>query len=510
MVIRLLIVWLISVHSCLLLSQDVVTSPDQVRQVPTWKPPIYANQSALGYGPGAFSVPPDMEERLTFWVDIYSKYTTRQGVIHDSRNLNIIYEPIRFDEIIGYSELNEFQKQRVQEKYIQSKKNIIRDRLLKLQTLLDSIEVYPEPLETTSAFKDLTAEDLRIWKLFESVPGPYKFKLAAEKNRLRFQLGQKDRFEKAIFESHLFLERIEAIFIDYGLPLELTRLPYVESSFNLLARSRVGASGIWQLMRGAALSYLKISQFIDERNDPIKATHAAAKILAANYRSLESWPLAVTAYNHGLYGMIRLTRQLQSRDLSEIIKHNKKMTFGFASENFYASFLAALEVEKNADKYFKNLQLRPKLDLVEVTLARQLPWDQLIKWFEGDPQKAMMANPHVNSSVRQGTHPLPAGTKIYCPRSSEEQIFAYMKQGTRLSKSQPATPSLPISTASASELQDLTNLTQNLSFHRVQRGESLTSIANLYGTSIQFIMKLNDIADPHKIMVNQRLKIPGG
>jgi membrane-bound lytic murein transglycosylase D len=108
---------------------------------------------------------------------------------------------------------------------------------------------------------------------------------AAHRKRLRFQLGQKDRFLDGLYQSGRFLSFMEDIFKKEGMPLELTRLPFVESSFNIRARSKVGASGIWQFMRSTARLFIKLSPAIDERNDPLRATEAAARLLRYNFES---------------------------------------------------------------------------------------------------------------------------------------------------------------------------------------------------------------------------------
>ena len=82
-------------------------------------------------------------------------------------------------------------------------------------------------------------------------------------------------------------------------------LPHVESSFNAAAYSKVGAAGLWQFMRSTGRRYMRVDDAVDERLDPYRSTEAAAQLLAYNYRVLGSWPLALTAYNHGAAGMRR-------------------------------------------------------------------------------------------------------------------------------------------------------------------------------------------------------------
>ena len=101
------------------------------------------------------------------------------------------------------------------------------------------------------------------------------------------------------------MKEIKRIFKEVGVPEELSVLPHVESSFQLQAYSSAGAAGIWQFTRSTGRLYMKVGYEVDERRDPIVAAYAAAKLLKHNYKQLKSWPLAITAYNHGVNGMKR-------------------------------------------------------------------------------------------------------------------------------------------------------------------------------------------------------------
>ena len=85
----------------------------------------------------------------------------------------------------------------------------------------------------------------------------------------------------------------------HGVPEEIAALPHVESSFNPEAYSKVGAAGLWQFMPSTAKRFMRVDGIVDERLDPYSATEAAANLMLYNYRLLGSWPLTVTAYNHG-------------------------------------------------------------------------------------------------------------------------------------------------------------------------------------------------------------------
>ena len=258
-----------------------------------WSKPNFAEQTgALGYAEGVFSAPPEMQKRFEFWKDIYTRYTSEQGLIHDSKYLHLIYHEVDFRPIANDPNLSVMQKFLAKKRLVQTAKKEAAQLLHKLQKYDSQKEKKPE---------DLSAAELELYQKFESIEGRQKFVDASREGRMRFQLGQRDRIELGVFYSGRYLKKMEQIFRDEGMPAELTRLPFVESSFNIYARSKVGASGIWQFVPRTGRAYMKVNAVIDERNDPLMATKASAKLLKQNFNLLKSWPLAVTGYNHGAF-----------------------------------------------------------------------------------------------------------------------------------------------------------------------------------------------------------------
>ena len=359
---------------------------------PKWATPNYeAQDGALGWSPDIFKVPAGMEDRVQFWKDIYTKYTSDQGVLHDSLYVGLVYEDVDFSDITAHTEWTSRQKEKERRKRIKDKKEEIVSRLKRLSDLKDGT--------------GLEGEDRRYWDMFSKVDEPRKFLEAGKKGRLRFQLGQRNQFINGIYQSGRYLRQMEEIFRQQGVPLELTRMVFVESSFNLRARSRVGASGIWQFMRSAARSYMHMDHVADERNDPLRATLAAAKKLRANYAMVGNWPLAVTGYNHGPSGVLRLTKKEGTTDIVQLTEV-RRGRFGFASANFYASFLAALDVERNADKHFGILEVMPELRGAEIKIVKSQFAKDFLKWFNNDVDLAQLLNPHVSPAVWSGKAPL--------------------------------------------------------------------------------------------------------
>lgn len=383
---------------------EPVEAPKFTALNPKWTPTDFSKQEGrLGWTPEAFAIPKGMEERVQFWQSIYTKYTSEQGVLHDSRYVHLIYETLDFPA--GLSE-------RARRKFVNEKKKEIVARLKRLQGVTDA--------------STLDGEDKRYWQLFEKIDEPKKFIEAGTKRRLRFQLGQRDIFIRGIYQSGRYLRQMEEIFAQEGMPIELTRLPFVESSFNLRARSRVGASGIWQFMRSTGRLYLRMDGSADERNDPLRATRAAARKLKDNYNMLQAWPLAVTAYNHGPHGVKRLTQKEGTTDIVELIEV-RRGRFGFASASFYASFLAALRTEAEAEKHFGPLEIMPELRGAEVKLVKSQGTKEFLKWFGGDVDAARTLNPHIVDAVWKGRIPLSRKHILRVPLTLESQARAELE-----------------------------------------------------------------------------------
>ena len=435
-----------------------------------WRQPDYSHQeNAIGYETGAFAVPAGMEERVSFWIDIYTKYSTDQGLLHDSFYVNAVYEVIDFTDIMNNESLNNYQKQRARAKRVKERKLAVQNRLLKLSK-------YKSPA-------GLDGEDLRYWYMFAKSDEMNKFRVAASKKRLRFQLGQRDRFIKGIFLSGRHLEEMEKIFKDYNLPIELTRLPFVESSFNYKARSHVGASGIWQFMRYAARPYLKLNLSVDERNDPLKSTVAAAKLLRNNYKILENWPLAVTGYNHGPAGVRRLVRKYNTTNLVELIDI-RKGRFGFASANFYASFLAALEVEKNAEVLFnQKLFWDQAHDGQEIILSKNMSVKELVHLFDGDDALAKRYNAHLRSAVWKDKVRIERRNFIRVPSAKVDCAVNYIKD------------------LKSAKLY-------NAKTYKVAHGDTFSDIAHSFGIRLQELMNANSNINPRRLRPGQKIYIP--
>jgi len=176
-------------------------------------------------------------------------------------------------------------------------------------------------------------------------------------DRLRVQRGMREAFTQALTAERLYRPLVTQALVDEGVPAALAALPLIESSYHPGAESSAGAVGLWQLTADTARRYLRVGGVDDERRDPARATAAAAQHLRELREALPSWPLAITAYNHGLPGVMRARRDVGSDDLGVLVNRYHGPSFGFASRNYYAEFLAAREIAQHVGRYFP--QLRP-------------------------------------------------------------------------------------------------------------------------------------------------------
>ncbi|MFQ5751452.1 MAG: transglycosylase SLT domain-containing protein, partial [bacterium] len=305
-------------------------------------------------------------------------------------------------------------------------------------------------------------------------------------NKIRAQNGLKERFKQGLVHSGLYMSQMREVFLEAGLPIELLVLPHVESSFNYKAYSKFGAAGIWQFTRSTGRHYMKISYAVDERLDPIRATESAAKLLKHNYQTLGSWPLAITAYNHGLYGMKRAIRK-HGHDLGRIVKYYRSRSFGFASSNFYAEFLAALHITNNYKAYFGEIEFHKPKDYIIFETPDYITVKTLIDFLEIEPEEFAELNPALRTPALKSMRRIPRHFKIRIPmRENLNLTELYAKISPQFKFDEQVRPE----------------------WHKVRSGERLSIIARKYRVSLKDLMAVNNIDNPHLIYAGQNLQIP--
>lgn len=293
-----------------------------------------------------------------------------------------------------------------------------------------------------------------------------------------------------------YFPMIEAELDAAGLPLELRMLPVVESSLTPKARSKAGAQGLWQFMYGTGkLCGLEITSFIDQRNDPRASTRAACRFLRSLYNIYGDWNLALAAYNCGPGNVNKAIRRADGkRDFWEIYPFLPRET-----RNYVPAFIAA----NYAYAYHSLHDIVPKeapLPLVTDTIRidRLMHFDQISSTISCPTEVIRALNPQfkldIVPAVKGRSYPLVLPQEVVGNFiDAESEIMA--KDSTFMSeylvKSNSGTKKFVIDSKT----------------HVVRKGENMTAIARKYGVSVKQIVKWNNIKDPSKLRVGQKLEI---
>lgn len=357
---------------------------------PTAKlPPLTAPSDA------EFPAPAELQPQVAFWQKVYSTWGRHQVALHDDRYLDIVYGVLTLPGPVGETQTAE-------------QKNFVKEHIEILTDLLRQTEY------KTAANAPLTpAEQALMNHIKASSSGPSG--LIGASDRLRSQRGMRERFKRGLEISGRYDAAFRSVFREAGLPEDLAYLPHVESSFQNHAASSVGAVGMWQFMPGTARHFGMLNAAVDERRDPVASAQGASRYLRNAYDSLETWPLALTSYNHGVGGMKR-AREAFGDNFVAIAQNYSGPGFGFASRNFYAEFLAARNIARNPQRFFpEGINYESPLNLDRVRLRQTVSTDTLASYYEVALWELNSLNQAWSNAAQAGRTPLPAGTMVWLP-----------------------------------------------------------------------------------------------
>ena len=423
---------------------------------------LFVTFSGLAAAEQTFPQPEELQPDVDFWIDVFTNYGNDEGVLHDNRDLAIVYERLAMPE-----KLSRRERQRRVEK-----------RRKSLQAVLRSL--------ASGKRSNLTAEQARVLALWPANVSNQRLKDAV--GRIRYQQGLKDRFKEGLQRSGRWRDHVNKEFTALNVPIEIAALPHVESSYNPNARSHVGASGIWQFTRSTGRRFLRVDHVVDERNDPFAATRAAGRLMAYNYSITGNWPMAITAYNHGLGGVRRAMREFGDTAYVDILRKYKGRTFGFASRNFYVAFLGAKEVDQNVEKYFPGVVVEAPTDYSVTKLSSYVSVPGMAKALGTTPKNLARHNPALQATVWQKSKYLPKGFELRYPTAGLQQPLSQL------------VASLPADAVFENQLPDM--------FHRVARGDTLSQIAETYSTRVSILAALNNLNSRYTIRAGQQLRLP--
>ena len=359
-----------------------------------------------GYSKAAadpFPATPVVQLQTEFWEKIFRRYKSSASVIHDPELVDIVIDVVDYEALAKKFNKGKPYTRTEKKQLLERYKDRYQLAIMRLQ------KMGKKALEHGTMEKRV----LEVYgKRKESLN-----RLFTEEIYLRSQTGLADEFVKASQRASQYLPYMESIFRNRGLPIELTRIAFVESMFNKQAYSKVGASGMWQFMPGTARMYMTLNPFVDERLSPLKASYGAAVMLGENKRMLKEWPLAITAYNHGPGGMRRAVRTVGTHNMDLILRKYQHKSFGFASRNFYSEFLAARNVYR--DLYLKSQdKISNPMRIDHIRINRPISVSQILKKTPIDESTLKELNdcllPNAFSTHRNKM--LPAGFEIIVPQ----------------------------------------------------------------------------------------------
>ena len=296
------------------------------------------------------------------------------------------------------------------------------------------------------------------------------------------------------FYMPIFEEALDA----YGLPLELKYLPIIESALNPSARSRAGASGLWQFMLATGKMYgLESNSLVDERYDPIKATWAAARYLKDLYDIYQDWNLVIAAYNCGPGTINKAIRRAGGKnDYWEIYNFLPKETRGYVPAFIAANYVMTYYCKHNICPMETNIS--NATDTIQVT--KNLHFEQLADICGANLEELKSLNPQYKKNIIPGeskpqTLRLPLN---HISKFIDNQDTIYSHRADELFKNRRTVP-IP-------ETRRTTTGSGKLTYHKIRNGETLGAIARRYGVTVKQLQSWNGLRNTN-IAAGKRLKI---
>ena len=444
--------------------------------------------SSAAPSPGSTHFPryKEIEPNVAFWSDVFTKWTSKQIAYHDVEHLELIYSVLNLDDIIRGLPAAQ------QEDAIKARRKAEGERITAM--LLRISEGHAR-----------TEEERRILKAIAKIghEASYAAKLSEQ---VRSQRGLGDRFCDAAQRAEAYRPMMSKILKSYDVPQELLALPLVESGYKIGARSHAGAAGIWQFMPATGRLYMTVTDTYDDRRDPVRATEAAARMLRRTYDNIGSWPLAITSYNHGPGGVARAVKDMGTTHFGVISRHYKGKAFGFASRNYYAEFLAAVDAMQRLEDFCGPINV-PPYQVDEVTLGAAAPIGDLARAAGLSVTQLDDLNPALSESVVRGKTRVPRGYRLNLPPGTRNQFAANFRH---IDQTPPLAPTVlakakeynePAATPDEPELAPRK--------HKVGKGETLGQIARRYGTTETTLIWMNSLSSAKSVKVGQTIKVPG-
>lgn len=372
-----------------------------------------------------------------------------------------------------------------------------------MKELYDSAQYYEamyeevtEPDTTGLQASELDTEVLkeRLKALDQKTPFNIAYNPSLESVIKSFLVRKKELMERMLVASQFYFPLFEQELDNYNIPLEIKYLAIVESALNPRAKSRVGATGLWQFMYGTGKMYgLDVSSYVDERSDPIKATTAACKYLAKLYEIFGDWDLALAAYNSGPGNVNKAIRRSGGyKNYWNIRRNLPRETAGYVP-----AFIATMYLFEYAEEHGLKINKaeRPYFETDTVQVKNLITFEQISKMVDVSIEELVVLNPSYKLNIipkipgKNYALRLPK-TEIGKFVANEEAIYAYVEK--ELKEQEKPLPQLVTA--------------QNRIRYKVRSGDYLGRIAERYGVRVSQIKQWNGLRS-NDLRVGQRLTI---
>lgn len=326
---------------------------------------------------------------------------------------------------------------------------------------------------------------------------------------IKFFVDKRRGFARIVLgRSELYFEMFEEKLAKHGLPIELKYLAVIESGLRPQVKSRAGALGLWQFMyRTGRMFGLEENSYVDERMDPDKATEAACLYLKQLYGMYNDWNLALAAYNAGPGNVNKAIRRSGNKKTYwEVRPFLPNETQGYVPNFIAAAYLLTYYAEHNIVPQEATVKYN---QLDTMCLKNGVHMETIADLLTIDLEDIQTLNPIYKRSY------IPKGVSSpYCVMLPLDQIgllvsledslyaleFEKYSSGTTSPNTTNTTPTTNQTTTPTDD--------GSYAYHKVQSGETLSTIASKYGTSISEIQRVNGLSST-KIYVGQRLKVKG-
>lgn len=373
-----------------------------------------------------------------------------------------------------------------------------------------------------------------------------------------FKNRGRPHMERYLLRSTRYEALMKKVLRDNKLPEDLFYVALIESGFSSQAYSKASAVGYWQFIRGTGRRYsLKIDKLIDERRDPVLSTQAAADYFKDLHQRFNSWYLAMAAYNVGEGRIDRIIKKYKTRDFWALSRIRRALPS--ETDNYVPKFIAAKLIAKNPDKYgFEGIDYLPPIEFDHITFDRPVNLRIMAEKMNFNYEDFKALNPKFKGEVAPLEQDKTLGLRIppgsyesamiaakesivdevvYIADQDEYQVYkvrsgdtlstiarkyrtniAYLRDINDFARKKmiragqrifvpdrtPLLEKRPQLIAKMSKAKTKSSK----SFHVVQKGENVASIAKKYNTSVSTLRKLNGLKSKTNLKIGMRITLP--